>query len=300
MWFYDFLEWYKKTSYNIFSNIIEKETIYFESLKPDLKKANIKLSLREYLSIGLMTTILSFIFGFILTFLIVLMIHGFSLLVKILLTFSISMVITLSTFLFFYMYPSIVVNRRRANIDFTLPFATLYLATISGSNAPVNTLFKVLADFKDYGEISREAHEINKNIEVFGMSTTEALKRASEKSPSEEFKELLWGINTTLSSGGNLSRYLHEKSIEFMQDYRRKMSEYSRNMSTLLEVYVTIIIVGSIFFIVISSLMSAFGLGTSFVELIIISQFLVIFIGLPMVSLGFIFLLKKISPMSRG
>ena len=210
------------------------------------------------------------------------------------------MVITLSTFLFFYMYPSIVVNRRRANIDFTLPFATLYLATISGSNAPVNTLFKVLADFKDYGEISREAHEINKNIEVFGMSTTEALKRASEKSPSEEFKELLWGINTTLSSGGNLSRYLHEKSIEFMQDYRRKMSEYARNMSTLLEVYVTIIIVGSIFFIVISSLMSAFGLGTSFVELIIISQFLVIFIGLPIISLGFIFLLKKISPMSRG
>ncbi|MCD6398844.1 MAG: type II secretion system F family protein [Candidatus Aenigmarchaeota archaeon] len=300
MWFYDFLEWYKKTSYNIFSDIIEKETIYFESLKPDLKKANIKLSLREYLSIGLMTTILSFIFSFILTFLIVLMIHGFSLLIKILLTISFSMVITLSTFLFFYMYPSIVVNRRRANIDFTLPFATLYLATISGSNAPVNTLFKVLADFKDYGEISREAHEINKNIEVFGMSTTEALKRASEKSPSEEFKELLWGINTTLSSGGNLSRYLHEKSIEFMQDYRRKMSEYARNMSTLLEVYVTIIIVGSIFFIVISSLMSAFGLGTSFVELIIISQFLVIFIGLPIISLGFIFLLKKISPMSRG
>lgn len=295
----DFLERYKKFSYKTFSSAIEKQTMYFESLKPDLRRANIKISLREYLSIGLMSTILSFVFSFVIIFILSLFIQGFSLLIKFILSTSLSVAVSLSVFFFFYIYPSYVVNRRKRSMDFTLPFATLYMATVSGGNTPIKTLFKVLSRFKDYGEISKEAEEITNNIEVFGMNSLEALKKASDKSPSEEFKELLWGINTTITSGGDLSRYLHEKSIEFMQDYRRKMKEYAEGMSTILEIYVTVIIVGSIFFIVLSSLMSAFGLGTSFVEIIIISQFLVIFAGLPLTSIGFIVLLKRISPFKR-
>lgn len=294
---YDILEWYKKTSYDLLSPFIEKQTRYFESLKPDLRKANIKISLREYLSIGLMSTLISFIFSFIMILTISLLISGFSNLIRFLFSLSLSIVFSVSVFFLFYIYPSHIVSQRGKDMDFTLPFATLYLATISGGNVPVKTLFRVLSEFEGYGEISKESGEITKNIEVFGMNSREALKKAAQKSPSENWKELLWGINTTLSSGGNLSEYLHGKSIQFMQDYRRKMDEYTRTLSTLLEVYVTVIVVGSIFFIVISSLMSAFGLGPSFTNLIILSQFLIIFIGLPLISVGFIFLLKKISPL---
>jgi len=297
--FTDFLDWYKKTSYKLFSNIIEKQTKYFESLRPDLKKANMKISLREYLSIGVMTTVLSFVISLALTLIMSMFISGFSVIARIMFSLSMSIMISVSTFLFFYMYPTYVVNQRRRSIDFTLPFATLYLATISGGNAPIKTMFKILSEFEDFGEISKEAAEITKNIEFFGMSALDALKKAADKSPSEEFKELLWGINTTVSSGGDLSRYLHEKSMEFMQDYRRRMKEYAQGMSTALEVYITVVIVGSIFFVVISSLMSAFGLGTSFVELIVISQFLTIFVGLPLISIGFIFFLKRLSPLRK-
>lgn len=294
---YDILEWYKKTSYELLSPLIEKQTRHFESLKPDLRKANIKLSLREYLSVGVLTTMIFFIFSFILILTMSFFIPGFSIFIRILFSFSLSIVVSVSVFFFFYIYPNHLVNQRKRDMEFTLPFATLYLATISGGNVPIKTLFRVLSEFRGYGEISRESEEITKNIEVFGMSATEALKKSAQKSPSEEFKELLWGINTTVSSGGNLSDYLHGKSVQFMQDYRRRMDEYTRSLSTILEVYVTVIVVGSIFFIVISSLMSAFGLGPSFTNLIIISQFLIIFIGLPLISIGFIFLLKKISPL---
>ena len=270
----DIIEWYKKISYKLFSSWVEKYIPYFESLKPDLKKANIKISLREYLSLAFMTSILVFILEFPFVFVITLFAPGFSVLMGFIFSFSLSIV-------------------------FTLPFATLYLATISGSNAPPKTIFKILSEFEDYGEISKEAKEISKNIDLFGMNVTDALKKAASKSPSEDFKELLWGINTTISSGGDLSSYLHEKATVFMQDYRRRMTEYSQRMSTMLEIYITLIIVGSIFFIVMSSMISAFGIGQSFVELVVVSQFLVIFLGLPLISIGFIILLKKMSPLSR-
>ncbi len=295
----DIIEWYKKISYKLFSSWVEKYIPYFESLKPDLKKANIKISLREYLSLAFMTSILVFILEFPFVFVITLFAPGFSVLMGFIFSFSLSIVFAAGIFLFFYMYPSITVNERKKNIDFTLPFATLYLATISGSNAPPKTIFKILSEFEDYGEISKEAKEISKNIDLFGMNVTDALKKAASKSPSEDFKELLWGINTTISSGGDLSSYLHEKATIFMQDYRRRMTEYSQRMSTMLEIYITLIIVGSIFFIVMSSMISAFGIGQSFVELVVISQFLVIFLGLPLISIGFIILLKKMSPLSR-
>ncbi|MCD6477808.1 MAG: type II secretion system F family protein [Candidatus Aenigmarchaeota archaeon] len=293
----DLVEWYKNFSYKMFSSWIEKYLPYFESLKPDLKKANIKISLREYLSIAFMTSIMVFVMEFPFVFLITLFIPGFSVLMGFIFSFSLSMVFSVGIFFFFYIYPSMMVKERKRNIDFTLPFATLYLATISGGNVPPKSIFKILSRFKDYGEISREAKEITENIELFGMDITEALRKAAEKSPSEDFKELLWGISTTISSGGNLSMYLHEKANSFMQDYRRRMSEYSQAMSTMLEVYITLIIVGSIFFIVMSSMMSAFGLGANLVNIIVISQFLVIFIGLPLISTLFIIFLKKISPL---
>ncbi len=126
------------------------------------------------------------------------------------------------------------------------------------------------------------------------MSLNEALKKSADKSPSQEFKELLWGIETTLASGGNLSDYLHSKATSFIENYKRMMKEYSQKVGVLLEVYVTLIIVGSIFFVVVSSMMSSFGGGM--IEMIVLAQFLLIFLGLPMISLLFVIILKYLSP----
>jgi hypothetical protein len=63
----------------------------------------------------------------------------------------------------------------------------------------------------------------------------------------------------------------------------------------LIEIYLTVILVGSIFFIIMSALMSIFGGGD--VNLMIsFMQFVVIFIVLPVVSLGFIAFLKRSAP----
>ena len=288
------VENYKKFSYRLLSPKIEEHMVYFESTVLDLKKAGMKISILEYMSTALMTSILVFIIEFPLVFIITLFIPNFSVIMGFIFSFSVTIVFSVGIFFFFYMYPSISSASRKKSIDFSLPFATLYMATVSGGNAPPKAMFKILSEFAEYGEITKEAKKITRNVEIFGMSINEAIRRAADKSPSEEFKELLWGIDTTLTSGGNLSDYLHGKARVFIQNYKRMMKEYAQKISMMLEIYVTLIVVGSIFFIVVSSMMSAFGAGM--MDMIVIAQFFVIFLGLPVISIIFIIVLKYMSP----
>lgn len=288
------IEDYKKFSYKSLSPKIEKYMIYFESIILDLKKAGMRTSLIEYMSTAIMTTILVFMVEFPFIFIITLFIPNFSPVMGFIFSFSISMVFATGIFFFFYIYPSLSASSRRKSIDFSLPFAALYMATVSGGKAPPKAMFKILSKFDEYGELTKESREIARNVEIFGMSLNEALKKSADKSPSDEFKELLWGIETTIASGGNLSDYLHSKAKDFIENYKRMMKEYSQRVGVLLEVYVTLIIVGSIFFVVVSSMMSAFGGGM--MDLIVLAQFLLIFLGLPIISILFVIILKYLSP----
>jgi hypothetical protein len=57
-----------------------------------------------------------------------------------------------------------------------------------------------------------------------------------------------------------------------------------------------LILVGSVFFVIITALMGILGGGGSMGGYISLIQFLVIFIVMPFVSMGFIVLLRTISP----
>lgn len=290
------VDWYTKKSIEYFSGIVEPYAQHFGDLRPDLAKANIRLSLKEYLSVACMTVTLIFIIELPLVAFIVGLVPGFSSFMALLFSFNMALFFCTITGFFFYTYPSLRVKGRAKKIDYSLPFATTYLATVSGSNAPPGMMFKVLSNFEEYEEIAKEARRIRKDIELLGMTIIEALRRAAKHSPSEKFRDLLWGMNTTLRTGGDLTEYLHGRAESFMRDYERSLNQYSKTLSTMLEIYLTLIIVSSIFFIIITTIISAFGISGAMGGLITISQFSVIFIFLPVISLGFIYLLKKISP----
>jgi len=63
----------------------------------------------------------------------------------------------------------------------------------------------------------------------------------------------------------------------------------------LIEVYLTVVLVGSIFFIIMTALMSIIGGGGSGLSTMFL-QFAVIFLILPFTSIGFIVLVRTISP----
>jgi len=284
----------KDFSFKFFGRTIEPFVGYFESIKYDLLKANLGFSLTEYVYTMFFTLLLLFMIEFPIIVIIVAIILQDAI-IAFLFSFTITTVILLLVFFLFYTYPSMVSGKRKKSIDATLPFGTTYLATIASSGAPPVAMFKILSQFKEYGELSKETGKVYRDVEAFGMDLVSAIRKTASRTPSEELKELLWGLDTVLTSGGNVGDFLHTKSRTFISEYRRRLEQYSRTLSLLIEIYLTIVLVGSIFFVIMTALMSILGGGETGITMIFI-QFLVIFIALPFASIGFIALLKAISP----
>lgn len=281
-------------SFKFFKHALDPAVVYFESVKPDLQKANIGLTLSEYVYVAFFSLFLVFMIEFPLVTIITSIILK-DILLAVLFSFTLNVVIILIIFFAFYTYPSLVAGRRKKDIESALPFATTYMATIASSGAPLITMFRVISQFKEYGEFSTEAEKIYRDVEVFGMDLVGALRKTASRTPSEELKELLWGLDNIITSGGDIGGYLHEKSRIFIAEYGRRLEQYSKTLSILIEIYLTLVLVGSVFFIIITALMSLIGGGGMGGYLAFI-QFLVIFIVLPFMSIGFIFLVKTIYP----
>jgi len=285
---------FKKPSFKFFGKSLERFVPYFESLKSDLPRANLRVTLREYVYIMFFVMFLMFLVELPFVVIITALLFNSAMLAFVF-SFTIIIILELGIFFMFYTYPAYLANTRKKKIEAGLPFATTYMATIASSGAPPITMFKILGKFKEYGEISKEAAKIYRDVSVFGMDLKGAIRKTASRTPSSELKELFWGLETVISSGGNVSDYLHEKSKGFMVDYKRRLKQFSQTLSLLIEMYLTVVLVGSIFFVIMSALMSIFGGGetSSYMSAL---QFIIIFIGLPVVSLGFIGVLRVISP----
>ncbi len=281
---------YTSLSRRLFGSIANSLEPYFEDLKMDLQKANMNYTLEEYLSKAIFTIFLAFIAeSALLSFILSYFIEPFMAIIS---SIILCMGISAGLFFMFYSYPATISSSRRNKIKKILPFSTSYMATIASSNLPPISIFRTLAKFKDYGEISNEAANIVRDVDVFGMSVNNAIKKQAKRTPSKEFAELLWGINNVATSGADMAMYLKQKSNEMMNEYKRRIEKYSQDLSLYVEIYLTLIITGSIFFVVLSSVISAISGG---LEVITIQSFIV-FILLPLISIGFLVLVKSISP----
>jgi flagellar protein FlaJ len=182
---------------------------------------------------------------------------------------------------------------RRKKVDNFLPFATLYLSTAAGTKLTLDKIFKIFSRFSGYKEIVREIDDINNDIENFGIDIYTALERGADRSPSKKLKEVLYGVLSTLRSGGNLYTYLTDKSEALMNDYRRKLVEFSRSLTVYTEIYLTAVVLGGIFFTILTAIISGIGGAPSS---IIGLQFLIVFVFIPAISWVFITLIKSATP----
>jgi flagellar protein FlaJ len=282
-------------SFKFFKNSLDSLVDPFNSMRGDLQKANIGLTLLEYVYVMFFSVFVFFIIEFpIVTVIMSLLLPN--LLIAILFSFVLNIVIGLIVFFTFYTYPSIMAGKRKKDIEGSLPFATTYMATIASSGAAPITMFKVISQFGEYGEVSREMEKIFRDVQVFGMDIVDAIRKTASRTPSDDLKELLWGLDNVMTSGGNIGDFLHEKSRSFIAEYDRRLDQYSKVLSVLIEIYLTLILVGSVFFVIITALMGILGGGGAMGGSISLIQFLVIFVVMPFVSTGFIVLLRTISP----
>ena len=283
---------YSRFAMKVFGGVGTNLSYYFPEIKLDLKKARMKYTFQEYVSTAIFTSFLIFL---IVTPVITFFIYKIlgNLLFGLVAASTVSAISSVVLFFIFLGWPKQINRRRSKKIDSELPFASLYLSSLANSKLPLPKTIDIFAKFAGYGELSKEINAIDADIKTFGLDVNTAMERELERTPSKNLKELLWGILSTNKTGGNLAAYLKEKSKNYIAEYRRKINEFSHQLEVFMELYIVALIVGVLLFTTVMSLISILpGGGTN----IIVIQFIMIFVFIPLISSAFILMVKSSSP----
>jgi len=285
------LKKYADIAYDQFGGLALELVPHFQDFNMTLNKANIKLSLPEYIALSIGFVVTSTVFIFTLFGTLFVLSSGLS---GLLTAFIIALFVAMFATGLTYLFPVLKVSNRASVIRDMLPFAVMYLSTLAGTGSSIAEMFENLSKVDEYGEVSEEAAKIHRDIDTFGMDVNEALIRGAERTPSEDFEELLRGMDHILTTGGSVREFLKERSAKLMDDYERRIEKFSDQLGLLVEMYITIVVVGSIIFTAMSAVMSSFtGFAPGF---IVALQAVLIFIIFPLISGMFIIFIKGIAP----
>lgn len=271
---------------------------FFDGIEKDYLASGMNKKLEKYISDSIQYSIVIAIFIGVLSFIFILIIS--IKLIKHIIPFLFIAPIFLAILSFagllylFKIYPKFLKNERERKIDNSLYFAVLYMASLTSSGANPKVLFDLLSKYKDFSEIQKESQRIIYLVDDIGLSLPDALKNRIDYSPSKKWASILEGIRSIIIEGGDLESYLYQQVEKLYEEYKRKIIEYSDNLQIFLEIYITLIVVGIIFLIVLTTLMGSIA-NTSF-QSIESLQLISVLTILPMGTLMFIILIKSMNP----
>jgi archaeal flagellar protein FlaJ len=294
---------YNPTSLGYFANLsVRRISLFFMDQFPDffknlylnLRYANIKLLSNTYVNIMFFMSILGF-FLFVPISFVFFVIQSPLFLIALAKSFVLGLIFSGLIFAGFYLYPQMRIKNRIRSINTNLPFAIDHMSSVTASGVPPATMFKLIADSKEYGEVSFEIEKISNYIDLFGYDLITAIRTVAITTPSPQFKEFFEGMINTIEAGGDLKNYLSEKSKEALLSYRLERQKYVEAIATYSDMYIGILIAAPLFFISTLALVSMLGgsVGGMAVDtLIALGTYLVI----PVLNILFIVFLELNQP----
>jgi len=197
------------------------------------------------------------------------------------------------TYAIFLFYPSVEAGNRRRNIDASLPYAINYITSMSTAGITPAEVFRLLGDSPIYGESSVEARYIAREIDIFGRDLIDALRLVSSSTPSKRMKEFLQGAMASIASGGNLTEYFRTKADQYALENRQVQKQFLDLLALISESYVTAMVAGTLFLIILQSIMSVLSGDNRPLFL-----YAIIYIMIPLGSAAFVIMISSMTPES--
>jgi len=268
----------------------------FKDLDVNLKKSGIKINFKAYISTVILATLLLSTSVMIVVPLLLFFIFKLSLVLSLLFGAGVSLFAGALTVIGFYVYPTYRADSLKRDLEDEMPFTTGYMSILAGAGVPPDFIWRSLAQIDSSLSISNVARNVVRDVELFGFDVISALETTSKRTPSERFKEMLEGFISVVYSGGNLMKYLRDRSQEYMELKKLALKRFSDNLGVLAEFYVTLMVAGSLIFVVMLAVMSMLGGGGfGFLDSRLLLQLLT-YIGLPVGSAVFLVILDMVSP----
>ena len=276
---------YKRISILLFGWLADRLEKPFEQLRKDLTYAGVTVLLKTWLSMMLLSAAIAY--AGVLTVMALIGPIIFDSLTFLSAVIAVPVLSASGVFFAFYLYPIQQANSLRRSIENDMPFAVAHMSAISSAGIPPEFMFELLTDFKEYGTISKQAGLIVRNIKAFGMSSVNAINAVADRTPSQQFRQMLTGISSTIEKGGNIEDYLKQVAEAALFDYRIKREKYLKTLSTYADIYTALLVASPLMMLAVLGIMSIIGgqvLGLTINDLIT----LITWVGLPFLNVCFL------------
>ncbi|MFH1133778.1 MAG: type II secretion system F family protein [Nanoarchaeota archaeon] len=274
--------------------LIETFPDLFKSLYNNLRAANIKILSNTYVNIIVLCCLVVFSLFF-LAFTAFFSITTGNVLIGLLRGLVGGVIGAIGSLVLFFYYPTMRIKSRRRSINTNLSFAINHMAAVAGSGVTPVVMFRLIAQSKEYGEISVEIEKIAIYVDVYGYDVLSAIKAVSATGPSQELSEFFDGFVSTIGTGGDLKSYLKQKADESLLNYRLERQKYLENISTYSDVYTGILIASPLFFVVALTLVNMLGGtigGQSVPNIMLFGTYVIV----PLLNIGFLLFLEATQP----
>lgn len=256
---------FSKTSLSLYKNNT------FSSLKKDLIQANLPYLPVSYVSTIMLTTLLAgivsfFIFLFFLFFDLTFKIpfvstYAGEFMDRFVKVVWIILLVPLATFFIMLTYPSNEKNYLKNRINQELPFVAIHMSAISGSKIEPSKIFEIITLTREYPYVSREFTKIINEVNIYGYNLIGAIRKTAFNTSSYKLAEVLNGVATTITSGGELDKYFEKKAQSLLFEYRLEKEKYTRLAETFMDIYISVVIAAPMILMLLLMMIKVTGIG---------------------------------------
>lgn len=205
---------------------------FFPWLPSSIENANLLIHPVSYASVTAFLTIISFGVGVGITYVLYLLTRLF--------IFYPMLIIPIVTFAFMVYRPVASGTNRASSLETEVPYAAAYISVMAtGGISPFKSLEK-LADIKLLPRIAEAAKRMSFEVKVSGSDPVAALYSSAKSAPSKDYRDLVSGYASTLSSGGDVTHFLLGKTQGLFDARAAKMRGLVDRISMLMEGFITV------------------------------------------------------------
>jgi flagellar protein FlaJ len=260
----------------------------FQTVKGSLEKGRVKIYPETYISLMFFTAMLTLPVS-VLALIMVILYRFLPLLILV--------PVPLFVVIGFLVVPLSNASDRSSNLEREIPFAAAYISVMaSGGIAPYSS-FKRLSEVDLMPAMRKEARDIMKDVEVFGVDPLSALEGAAKKNPLDIFKDFLGGYASTVIIGGDIGHYLERKAEDIFKARALRVKVAAERLGMLLETFIIVMVMMSLCFYILFAVQQIQGGTSAGSDLSMYSGILMYtYLFTPMLSAMFIYLAHSMQP----
>jgi flagellar protein FlaJ len=159
----------------------------------------------------------------------------------------------------FYSIVSTRIANRKDRLERELPFSLSELSVLASTGASPIRLVRRMALRDHDPAMTAEFKRVLYKTDMQGKDLITALAETARESASPAVREAFWDLANMIHQGGNLDEYLRSKADAVLGMKRLVQKAFIERLSTFLDMYVALVLVGVLMIAVGAFLINAFG-----------------------------------------